>query len=153
MNNNFRLLLSLVTLLLVLLISGFSFILVNQHITTKEKEEQRWEWCGTPDPQYDSPLYAKGEALFKAKCASCHNKNMKADMTGPALGGVLERWNGDTTKLYSYIRNWAVYTKTTNDPYAIELENWDPSVMQVFPELTDEDIDAILSYINNTYMY
>jgi|GEM_PF-3263075 len=38
MNNNFRLLLSLVTLFLILLISGFSFIIVNQKITA-EKEE------------------------------------------------------------------------------------------------------------------
>ena len=34
---------------------------------------------------------AAGEALFKANCASCHNRNMKDDLTGPALGGVEER--------------------------------------------------------------
>jgi len=148
MNNNFRLLLILVMLFLVLWLFSFSFAFVNQKIIT-EKEPQGW--CGTPDTP-DEPDYGLGQDLFKANCASCHSKNMKVDMTGPALGGVLERWNGDTTKLYSYIRNWAVYTKTTNDPYAIELEKWDASIMPVFPELTDEELDAILTYINTIYM-
>ena len=35
---------------------------------------------------------AEGNTLFKNNCASCHNKNMKDDLTGPALGGVEERW-------------------------------------------------------------
>jgi len=148
MNNNLLLLLSLVKLFLVLLIGGFSFILVNQEITAEEEPKP---FCAVIDNTPDSSTYHQGAVLFEAKCASCHNKNMKADMTGPALGGVLERWNGDTIRLYSYIRNWAVYTKTTNDPYAIELENWDPSVMQVFPDLTDENIDAILEYIESAY--
>jgi hypothetical protein len=35
---------------------------------------------------------AAGKTLFKNQCASCHNKNMKDKLTGPALGGVQERW-------------------------------------------------------------
>jgi len=31
-----------------------------------------------------------GKKLFKNNCARCHAKNMKADATGPALGGVQE---------------------------------------------------------------
>ena len=47
-----------------------------------------------------------GKVLFKNNCASCHNKNMKDDLTGPALGGFQERW-ADYPKedLYSWIRN------------------------------------------------
>ena len=33
-----------------------------------------------------------GKSLFKANCAQCHAKNMKSNLTGPALGGVEERW-------------------------------------------------------------
>ena len=33
---------------------------------------------------------AEGKELFRGKCATCHNKNMKQDLTGPALGGVEE---------------------------------------------------------------
>ena len=29
-----------------------------------------------------------GKTLFQNNCASCHNKNMKSDLTGPALGDV-----------------------------------------------------------------
>ena len=35
---------------------------------------------------------AAGKDLFRNLCGSCHNKNMVQDMTGPALGGVQERW-------------------------------------------------------------
>jgi len=80
---------------------------------------------------------------------------MKADMTGPALGGVLQRWNGDTTRLYDFIRNAQMYIDTANDPYATAIGEWDTSVMQSFPELANENIDAILEYIegSNTYRY
>ena len=37
-----------------------------------------------------APDLDKGKTLFKDNCASCHNKNMKDDMTGPALGGAKE---------------------------------------------------------------
>ena len=33
-----------------------------------------------------------GSVLFKNQCASCHNKNMRDDLTGPALAGVEKRW-------------------------------------------------------------
>ena len=49
-----------------------------------------------------------GKALFKKNCASCHNKNMKDDMTGPALGGAEERWaDYPREDLYSWVRNSA----------------------------------------------
>lgn len=39
-----------------------------------------------------APTAEAGQAIFQNYCASCHNKNMKDDLTGPALGGVQERW-------------------------------------------------------------
>ena len=49
---------------------------------------------------------AAGKTLFKNQCASCHNKNMKDKLTGPALGGVQERWAAYPKEdLYSWIRN------------------------------------------------
>ena len=33
------------------------------------------------------PTKEAGKELFIANCASCHNKNMKDKLTGPALGG------------------------------------------------------------------
>ena len=39
-----------------------------------------------------APDIEAGKTLFKNNCASCHNKNMKDKLTGPALGGTQERW-------------------------------------------------------------
>ncbi len=97
-----------------------------------------------------APNPNKGESLFKANCASCHNKNMKADMTGPALGGVQERWEGKEELLYEWVRNTQA-AAATGDAYAVKMIDWDASVMQNFPELTNESIDDILLYINNMY--
>ncbi|MBI5914780.1 MAG: cytochrome c, partial [Bacteroidetes bacterium] len=40
----------------------------------------------------DPAAIEAGKVLFKNNCASCHNKNMKDKLTGPALGGLQERW-------------------------------------------------------------
>jgi mono/diheme cytochrome c family protein len=91
-----------------------------------------------------------GKALFKANCAQCHNKNMKADLTGPALGGVQERWEDEAT-LYAWIRNSGAVI-ASGDAYANALfTKWSQSPMQAFPNLTDEEIAEILLYIDNIY--
>lgn len=87
-----------------------------------------------------------GKTLFKNKCASCHAKNMKVDLTGPALAGVEERWESGED-LYAWIKNAPAFL-ATGDPYITQLviEN-DNRQMNAFPELEDSDIDAILAYI------
>ena len=85
-----------------------------------------------------------GKALFSQNCASCHavNKNL----TGPALAGVEDRW-AEKKNLYAWIKNSAAYLKT-GDPYATKLYNdYNKTAMNLFPSLTDQDIDAILAYI------
>ncbi len=100
---------------------------------------------------FSAPNAKSGEALFKGNCATCHNKNMKADMTGPALGGVEERWEGREEVLYNWIRN-SGQVIASGDAYAVKLFNdWNKSVMQGFPNLTNENIDDILLYVNNVY--
>lgn len=93
----------------------------------------------------------QGKALFKANCASCHNKNMIDDMTGPALGGTNERWEGREELLYEWIRNSSAVI-ATGDPYAVNLFNqYNKSVMTSFPNLTDDEINALLVYIQGVY--
>jgi len=90
-----------------------------------------------------------GKALFKNNCASCHAKNMVTNSTGPALSGAEERW-ADYPKedLYSWIRNSSAMIESGH-PRAKELwSEWGPTVMTSFPNLKDEDIDALLVYIN-----
>lgn len=91
--------------------------------------------------------YKVGKKLFKSNCAACHNKNMIDDMTGPALAGTSERWAGREELLYQWIRNSQALI-ASGDPYAVGLYNqYNKSVMTAFPNLKDEEITALLEYI------
>jgi mono/diheme cytochrome c family protein len=98
---------------------------------------------------FAAPSKEAGKEIFGANCASCHNRNMKDKMTGPALGGVEERW-GDNKRLYSWIRNSQALI-ASGDPRAVALWNEYKSVMQAFPTLTDEQIGSILLYVDDVY--
>ena len=68
-------------------------------------------------------------------------------MTGPALFNVEKRWNGNRENLRAWIRNSQAYL-LTDDPYTKKLySEYGESVMTAFPNLKDEEIDAILEYI------
>lgn len=91
-----------------------------------------------------------GESLFKAQCASCHNKNMKDKLTGPALGGAQERW-ADDKALYKWIRNSQGMIASGN-ARAVQLwGEWKPTVMTAFPNLKDEEIADILAFVDAAY--
>jgi mono/diheme cytochrome c family protein len=94
-----------------------------------------------------NPLNAQdGKALFSQNCASCHAVNKK--LTGPALAGVEDRWT-DKKNLYAWIKNNQAFLKT-GDAYANKLYNeYNKTAMNLFPSLTDKDIDAILVYIKS----
>jgi mono/diheme cytochrome c family protein len=116
--------------LLILTFSLFSFSLVAQ----------------------DQAAVEAGKSLFKNNCASCHNKDMKSKLTGPALGGVEERWSSFPQEdLYKWIRN-SQGMIAAGHPRAKELwTEWQPTVMTSFPNLTDQDIANMLAYIKCTY--
>ncbi|RMF31838.1 MAG: cytochrome c class I [Bacteroidetes bacterium] len=94
------------------------------------------------------PDIEAGKVLFRNQCAACHNKNMKDKMTGPALGGVEERWaDYPREDLYAWIRNSQALI-AEGHPRAVELWNeWKPTVMNPFPNLTDQEIENLLAYI------
>ncbi len=95
-----------------------------------------------------SPVSAQadGESLFKTNCASCHNPDK--DLTGPALRGADSRvpsmeW------MYKWVRNSAAVI-ASGDAYANDIYNqYNQTAMTAFPNLSDEEIDAIISYVNN----
>lgn len=95
------------------------------------------------------PTKEAGKELFIGNCASCHNKNMKDKLTGPALGGVEERWAAFPRKdLYFWIRNSQAMIGTGH-PRAVELwAAWKPAQMNNFPGLKDNDIESMLLYID-----
>jgi cytochrome c2 len=88
---------------------------------------------------------AWGKTLFNSKCASCHI--LFKDATGPGILGFEERgpWK-DRNKLYAWIINPAKFMET--DPYTRNLKKIFGSMMQSFPDIKDEEVDAIVDYIN-----
>lgn len=95
------------------------------------------------------PTKEAGKELFTGNCASCHNKNMKDKLTGPALGGTEERWATFPRKdLYSWIRGSQAMI-ASGHPRAVELWSvWKPAQMSNFPGLKDNDIESMLLYID-----
>jgi cytochrome c2 len=88
---------------------------------------------------------APGKKLFVNNCVQCHS--ITQDKNGPKLAGALERWNNDTQRLTSYIRNSQEMIKT--DPYAAKLyQDWSNMRMPPFPNLSDGDIKDIIDYLN-----
>ena len=89
-----------------------------------------------------------GKALFISKCASCHN--VFKDGTGPALGGLEERgkWS-DHDELLAWVHNPGKYM--ANDAYTTGLKNKYGSLMTPFPDMTKEQLESIVAYINTTF--
>ncbi|MFD2919021.1 cytochrome C [Terrimonas rubra] len=74
---------------------------------------------------------------------------MKSNSTGPALGGVQDRWE-DQGKLHEWIRDNAALIKS-GYPKAVEVSKISTTAMDLFPTLTDADIDAILTYVDEKF--
>lgn len=85
-----------------------------------------------------------GKALFQSNCASCHNP-FKV-ITGPALQGVTSRVP-DKTLLYAWIHNNQKVLASGNKYFNDLFVQFNKTPMNVFPDLTDKDIAAILNYI------
>lgn len=87
---------------------------------------------------------AKGKALFNAQCAACHH--LDRNMTGPALRGVVDKYDGDIDWLYKWIKNSAELIRS-GDARAVRVFNeWNQSPMTAFPQLSREDVEDILAY-------
>jgi cytochrome c2 len=100
---------------------------------------------------YDEPtdtlnkVSFNGKALFNGKCASCHMVLKNA--TGPALIAVRERgpWK-DLKNLYQYIRQPETFKK---NKYIDSLRKVYGSNHISYPDLTDDEIESILFYIDD----
>ncbi|MDB9882933.1 c-type cytochrome [Bacteroidia bacterium] len=88
----------------------------------------------------------EGSNLFASNCASCHALNKK--VVGPALGGVVSKYDGDYEWIISWIKNNVKLTKS-GDARAAEASAIDASVMNIFENLSDNEITSILMYVEN----
>ncbi|UPQ74465.1 c-type cytochrome [Chryseobacterium nepalense] len=92
-----------------------------------------------------------GEKLFKANCTACHA--LDKQVVGPALKGVVARLDTEQGLGKDWLHKWIKNNKelrASGDKYANEVfEKFNKTEMQVFPNLTDKDIDDILAYTTN----
>lgn len=95
--------------------------------------------------QVDEALFGQGEKIFKGYCAACHKPDK--DMTGPAVKGALERWDGQGD-IYAWIQNSGAYLKTGNSYAQKIFDEWNGIPMSA-NAITNEEIDAVLYYADN----
>ena len=85
-----------------------------------------------------------GKALFQSNCAQCHNP-IKV-VTGPALKGVTSRVP-DRNLLHAWIHNNNKVLASGNTYFNNLYNSYGRAPMNIFPNLSDADIDAILQYV------
>ena len=89
----------------------------------------------------------EGSTLFNSNCASCHALDNK--VIGPALSGVVDKYDGDYEWLIAWIKN---NTKliAQGDERALAIYNeYGQQPMNVFENLSDDQITSILMWVEN----
>ena len=116
------------------------FVVKKDAVNKSSSEDKRWK---------------EGKELFKINCASCHNA--KFDGTGPALKGATARWRAAGGYQNKKGEEWMrVWIRNYNDvikagyKYGVDMANSRPAQMNVFPSITDEQIDNIMLYVENS---
>lgn len=91
---------------------------------------------------------AQGEALFKAKCATCHQ--VFKDGTGPKLFEVRQKWSDGGAaegSIVQWVNNYEAAMAA--DDYAKEVANYSKTNMNKFPDLSEEQIVSIFDYVDS----
>ncbi|WP_341658636.1 c-type cytochrome [Blattabacterium cuenoti] len=88
-----------------------------------------------------------GMELFKKNCTSCHSIDLEKKMIGPALHGVTEKRNRKW--LHQWIKN-NKSLRESGDKEALGIyKEYENIEMNPFPQLSEKQIDDILSFIKN----
>ena len=92
----------------------------------------------------DSKSIHEGEIIFNEKCSSCHN--LFQDGIGPKLGGITELITADLIK--NFIKD--PQNKSINENLHFkELNKKYKNVMPSFPSLKDDEIQNIITFLDN----
>lgn len=118
------------------LVSPIVLCLLIFSCTTKQAEFGK-------DISTDASQILKGKTLFEQQCSTCHNFN--EDAIGPNLSGLTRQI--ETQWIRAFIKNPATVIEA-KDPRAVELLAKYKSQMPGFPDLTEQDIEALLSYLH-----
>ena len=93
----------------------------------------------------DSLEVVKGKNIFNANCAACHK--LDAKLVGPALANIADKRSSEW--LHAWIKDNAAL-RASGDADAIAIfEEYNGSPMTAFPQLSDEDINAIIAYTSH----
>ena len=88
------------------------------------------------------PKVVIGKKLFQTNCAACHKLDKK--LIGPALANVADKRSNEW--LHAWIKDNNAL-RASGDQDAIDIFNeYNGMPMTAYPQLSDEDIDAILAY-------
>ena len=122
-----------------------------------EYNEPDAPFCGTvanysPPVGFNDGSNMAGLTLFQQNCARCHNNRLEKMSTGPALLGVSNRIPGGDW-IYDWVQNSTKLIQS-GDPYALKIWTTNNKVtMDPFPNLTRDDIDLIMGYIDGYFLY
>jgi mono/diheme cytochrome c family protein len=93
-------------------------------------------------PQKVDPMVAIGKKLFQTNCAACHKLDKK--LIGPALGNIADKRSEEWLKSWIKDNN---ALRASGDQQAIDIfKEYNGMPMTSFPQLSDEDIIAIIAY-------
>ena len=112
-----------------------SLFLSFSHITLAQNDES---------PSFDESIVKNGESLFKGNCTVCHA--IDEVIIGPALRDIHERRNQEW--IYAFIKNSQKVIKS-GDEYAVELYNQYNKTLMTSFDFSDEELNAILTYIKD----
>ncbi|PDH39635.1 MAG: cytochrome C [Rhodothermaeota bacterium MED-G19] len=112
-----------------------SLFLSFSHISYAQDEE---------GPSSDQSIVKNGESLFKGNCTVCHG--IDEVIIGPALRDIHERRNEEW--IYAFIKNSQKVIKS-GDEYAVELYNQYNKTLMTSFDFSDEELNAILTYIKD----
>ncbi|WP_185866067.1 c-type cytochrome [Blattabacterium cuenoti] len=89
----------------------------------------------------------KGAELFKKNCTACHSMDLEKKMIGPALSNVTKKRSRE------WLHKWIINNRSlreSGDKEALAIyKEYGNLEMNLFPQLSNEQVDDILFFIQN----